>query len=188
MAIPAERMKGDKDRKAEEEGDHLAPLAPAAVQVLHAMRMLTGNMELVWPGDRHPHKPMSAGTLRALLIRAGYDHRHVPHGFRSAFSTIMNEKAEREWRATGHKNASPDRAIIDLMLAHVPDNKTEGAYNRATYMERRREPACEWADVLMRDMWPPAIHVGQPIRWQSFNPKTPDRLSQGRPGARRSRH
>jgi hypothetical protein len=29
-----------------------------------------------------------------------------------------------------------DRAIIDLMLAHVPPNKVEGAYNRALYEEK----------------------------------------------------
>jgi hypothetical protein len=57
----------------------------------------------------------------------------------------------------------PDRAIIDLMLAHVPANRVEGAYNRAAYMPRRRELAQEWADILLADMWPPAIHIGQPI-------------------------
>jgi hypothetical protein len=38
---------------------------------------------------------MSENTLRALLIRAGYFQRHVPHGFRAAFSTIMNGRCER---------------------------------------------------------------------------------------------
>ena len=175
--IPAARMKGDEERKAEEEGDHLVPLAPQAVEVLECMRLLTGNLELVWPSDRHPHRQMSENTLRALLIRAGYYQRHVPHGFRAAFSTIMNERCERTWRESGHNTASPDRAIIDLMLAHVPSGEashSEGAYNRAAYMERRRELACEWADILLADMWPPTIHIGQPIRWQSFNPKRPD--------------
>jgi hypothetical protein len=80
---------------------------------------------------------MSENTLRALLIRAGYFQRHVPHGFRAAFSTIMNGRCERAWRAAGHHGLAPDRAIIDLMLAHVPTNKVESAYNRAAYMERR---------------------------------------------------
>jgi hypothetical protein len=51
------------------------------------------------------------------------------------------------------------------MLAHVPTNRVEGAYNRAAYMPRRRELAQEWADILLADMWPPAIHIGQPMRW-----------------------
>jgi integrase len=105
--IPAHRMKGDVDRKAEEDGDHLVPLAPQAVAVLKAMMPLTGDLELVFPSDRHVHRPMSENTLRALLIRAGYYQRHVPHGFRSAFSTIMNERVERAWREAGHATASP---------------------------------------------------------------------------------
>lgn len=163
--IPAWRMKGDKDRKEDPEGDHLVPLAPQAVEVLKAMQPLTGRLRLVFPTDRHMHKPMSENTLRMLLVRAGYYQRHVPHGFRAAFSTIMNERVERQWREAGHKGASPDRAIIDLMLAHVPKDKVEGAYNRAAYMERRREIACAWADLLLKDM-PPAVDlIGGPMHW-----------------------
>lgn len=173
--IPAHRMKGDEDRKAEEDGDHLVPLAPQAVAVIRAMEPLTGDMALVFPSDRHMHRPMSENTLRALLIRAGYYQRHVPHGFRSAFSTIMNERVERAWRAAGHKNAAPDRAIIDLMLAHVPKDKVEGAYNRAAYMPRRREIAIEWADLLMKDMWPAEMHIGQPMRFAATGPGRPGR-------------
>ncbi|WP_257555105.1 integrase arm-type DNA-binding domain-containing protein [Sphingobium sp. CFD-2] len=175
--IPARRMKGDKDRKAEIEGDHLVPLSPQAVAVIQAMMPLTGDLDLVFPTDRHPHKPMSENTLRALLIRAGYFQRHVPHGFRSAFSTIMNERVERQWRESGHTGASPDRAIIDLMLAHIPQgtSESEGAYNRAAYMTRRRELACEWANILLADMWPPQVHIGQPIRWAATGPGRPGR-------------
>lgn len=173
--IPAHRMKGDIERKEDDEGDHLVPLAPQAVEVLQAMKSLTGDLELVFPSDRHAHRQMSENTLRALLIRAGYYQRHVPHGFRSAFSTIMNERCERAWRSAGHKSASPDRAIIDLMLAHVPDNNVEGAYNRAAYMARRRELAIEWANVLLADMWPPAVHIGQPMRFAATGPGRPGR-------------
>ena len=164
--IPAKRMKGKLERKLEEGGEHLVPLAPEAVQVIKAVQIINGDLPLVFPSDRHPHRPMSENTLRALLIRAGYYQRHVPHGFRAAFSTIMNGWCERGWRESGHSGASPDRAIIDLMLAHVPDNKVEGAYNRAAYLDRRRELACEWAGLLLKDMWPPAIYLGQPMRWQ----------------------
>ncbi|MFC0687585.1 tyrosine-type recombinase/integrase [Novosphingobium clariflavum] len=173
--IPAHRMKGDLERKEDEEGDHLVPLAPQAVDVLRAMKPLTGDLELVFPSDRHAHRQMSENTLRALLIRAGYYQRHVPHGFRSAFSTIMNERCERVWRSAGHKTASPDRAIIDLMLAHVPENDVEGAYNRAAYMPRRREIAEDWANILLADMWPPAIHIGQPMRFAATGPGRPGR-------------
>lgn len=170
--IPAARMKGDEQRKAEEGGDHLVPLAPEAVDVLRVQWRLSGAYEFVFPSDRHVHRPMSENTLRALLIRAGYHGRHVPHGFRSTFSTIMNERANVAWRAGGHEDAAPDRAIIDLMLAHIPEglSGSEGAYNRAQYMPRRRELANEWARILLADFWPPEIHLGQPIRWAATGP------------------
>jgi hypothetical protein len=44
-----------------------------------------------------------------------------------------------------------DRAVIDLMLAHVGADKVEAAYNRAAYLERRRELAQIWADLLLED-------------------------------------
>jgi hypothetical protein len=44
-----------------------------------------------------------------------------------------------------------DRAIIDLMLAHVPSG-VEARYNRAAYMARRRQIAQEWADLLCKGL------------------------------------
>lgn len=156
--IPAARMKGDADRKAEADGDHIVPLAPQAVAIMKALRPLTGDLALVFPSERHLHRPMSENTLRQLLIRAGYYQRHVPHGFRAAFSTYMNERLKQQGRGD-------DRAVVDLMLAHVPSNKVEGAYNRADYLPRRREIAREWADLIMEGLPAPEEHLGQPMRY-----------------------
>jgi len=84
---------------------------------------------------------MIENALVYLLNRAGYHGRHVPHGFRATFSTIMNERARTHGRPD-------DREVIDLMLAHIPTNKVEGAYNRAAYMDRRRELAKIWAKMV----------------------------------------
>lgn len=164
--IPAERMKGDQDRKAEEMGEHLVPLSTQAVAVIRALRPLTGGYQLMFPSERHVHRPISENTLRALLIRAGYYQRHVPHGFRAAFSTIMNERPKGE---DGRHEG--DRAVIDLMLAHVPKDKVEGAYNRAGYMPRRREIAQAWADLICAELCDPEEHIGKPIRWADTSPK-----------------
>jgi len=162
--IPASRMKGDQDRKAEEDGDHVVPLSTHAVATIAALRPLTGGYQLMFPSERHVHRPISENTLRALLIRAGYYQRHVPHGFRAAFSTIMNERPDRR---------EGDRAVIDLMLAHVPKDKVEGAYNRAAYMPRRREIAQAWGDLIARHLVAPEEHLGKPIRWADTSPKGP---------------
>ena len=162
--IPAARMKGDRDRKEEAGGDHLVPLSRQAVEVLVALHQLSGRYPLLFPGERFSHRPISENTLNALLKRAKYENRHVPHGFRAAFSTIMNERPDR---------ADDDRAVIDLMLAHVPGNKVEAAYNRAAYMPRRRELAQEYADLIIVGLDAPETQLGKPIRYAATGPRTP---------------
>lgn len=102
---------------------------------------------------------MSENTLSYFYNRCGYQGRHVPHGWRSSFSTIMNEWAERNGTAS-------DRQIIDLMLAHVPDgvSASEGAYNRAAFMERRREIAEEWGRMLLGSFPDPMKVLTYPSR------------------------
>jgi integrase len=157
--IPADQMKLDLERKSDTAYDHVVPLSAQAVDVLRAVRRLSGRGELVFPGQRHAHKPMSENAIGYLYNRAGWHGRHVPHGWRAAFSTIMNELAERRAREAGNEEiAKLDRAVIDLMLAHVPKDKVEGAYNRARFMPRRKEIAQEWADLLFEGL-PPAASL-----------------------------
>jgi integrase len=159
--IPSARMKGDLDRKEEAGGDHLVPLTAQAVSVLRAIWPLTGSGPLVFPSNRHAHRPMSENAIGYLLNRAGYHGHHVPHGFRAAFSTIMNEWAER--------HGDPhDRKVIDLMLAHVPKDRVEGAYNRAAYMPRRRELAAIWANMLSEGLPDPAVLIDRPVKEIGF--------------------
>jgi len=150
--IPASRMKLALDRKDEVAFDHIVPLAPAAVDVLRAARALSGRNELVFPSQRHAHKPISENAVGYLYNRVGWHGRHVPHGWRAAFSTIMNEWARKHGRPD-------DRAVIDLMLAHVPKDRVEAAYNRAEFMDRRRELALNWADMLMPEGTLPALDL-----------------------------
>ncbi|WP_458097349.1 tyrosine-type recombinase/integrase [Roseomonas sp. WA12] len=136
--IPPERMK----MKA----PHQVPLSRQAVETLRAIRPLTGRYPFVFNNVRSAHRPMSEASLNKLLQRSGYADKHVPHGWRAAFSSIMNER---------HRQ---DRAVIDLMLAHAPKDKVEAAYNQALHMEWRRELAQEWGDILMAGK-PPALSL-----------------------------
>nr|WP_239021108.1 site-specific integrase [Novacetimonas hansenii] len=97
--IPSARMKMRRP--------HLVALSRQAQETIDAVRTLTGRGPLVFPNARWAHKPMSDNAMSILLKRAGFAGIHVPHGFRSSFSSIMNEKYPQ------------DRAIIDQMLAHV---------------------------------------------------------------------
>jgi hypothetical protein len=78
----------------------------------------------------------------------------------------MNEWAEREGK-------QHDRKVIDLMLAHVPREKVESAYNRAAYMPRRRELAEAWADLLADGLAPPDRLGELPARATGATPRRP---------------
>jgi hypothetical protein len=148
--VPAARMKLALEDKAKGAFEHEMPLAQAAVDVLHQVRRLTGRFQHVFAGVRSPRQPMSENALNYMYARNGWAKRHVPHGWRSTFSTVMNGQAVANRRPE-------DRAIIDGMLAHKPRgvSESEFAYNRAVHWERRREIAQEWADLLMSGL-PPA--------------------------------
>jgi len=113
---------------------HVVPLSKQAVAILTELRELTGGSEFVFPSSRSHVRSMSEGTLGAALRRLGYDNtEHVPHGFRSSFSTMANEA----------KLFDPD--IIEAALAHDTPG-VRGIYNRATYDAERRRLAQWWAD------------------------------------------
>lgn len=154
--IPSARMKLDFEERGDDEWDHLVPLSPEAVEVLHVVRTLTGRGPLAFPNSRDAFEPLSENAIGYLYNRVGYRGVHVPHGWRSSFSSIMNGRAERA--QPGADRFIIDRLIIDLMLAHVPKGMSaeEFTYNRAGYMERRREIFCEWADLLLQDALPAA--------------------------------
>lgn len=100
------------------------------------MRRLTGAGPLAFPSAWSVHDPMSANAIGYLYNRIGYKGMHVPHGWRSAFSTTMNALIERA--RPGSDRLLIDRLIIDLMLAHVSAgmSETELAYNRNRNLER----------------------------------------------------
>lgn len=166
--IPAERMKLRKERKNDDRYDFLVPLPRQALEVIEALRSLTGRCPYAFPNARHSHRPMSENAIGYLLNRAGYHHKHVPHGWRATFSTIMNERFKE------------DRHIIDLMLAHVPKDKVEGAYNRAAYLSRRRELAQIWADLLLEGMLPAHALLNGPRRPVIANPQPANVVSLAR--------
>jgi integrase len=146
--IPAAKMKLERALAEQEAFDFVVPLAPQAVAVVEVAIAFAGRRKYLFPSSRHPHRPISENALSTAYARVpGFAGRHVPHGWRASFSTIMNE------RASDHDRPG-DRAIIDLMLAHRQQG-VEAIYNRAAYMKRRRELACEWAALLDVGLVPP---------------------------------
>lgn len=125
--IPADRMKMRRE--------HLVPLSDQAVVALEELKELTGRCELIFPGRMEACKPISNNTVLMGLRRMGFQKRMTGHGFRTMASTYLNE--------AGYP---PD--AIERQLAHVEKNKVRGAYNKALYLDRRRELMQAWADYL----------------------------------------
>jgi integrase len=69
------------------------------------------------------------------LKRMGFEGRLVSHGLRSLGSTTLNEH-----------EFNPD--IIEAALAHVDKNQVRSAYNRAEYIEKRRELMSWWSEHI----------------------------------------
>lgn len=125
--IPPARMKMNTP--------HIVPLSRQAVEVLRALKLLTGNRRLVFPGANDKNRPMSNNTILFALYRLGYRDRMTGHGFRGLASTILNENGF-------------DEAHIELQLAHMKRNKVAAAYNHAKYLKQRTAMMQWWADYL----------------------------------------
>lgn len=145
--IPAAKMKLTRERRIDASYEFIVPLSHQAVATVKAALEIAPQTQWLFAGIGDRRRPITDSTLSRLYRLAGFTGIHVPHGWRSSFSTIMNERAAREDRER-------DRAIIDLMLAHIQEG-VEAAYNRAAYMPRRREIAQAWADMLMESVSPP---------------------------------
>jgi hypothetical protein len=150
--IPASRMKLDVEDKGNPAFGHDVPLPHQAVEVLRALRPLTGSFDLLFPSTKSWREPMSDAALSTVYKRMGggrYKNVMVPHGWRSSFSTIMNERAAELER-------DGDRMVIDMVLAHVPPgvSASEWSYNRSRYRKPRGTLIQIWADMITRDLLP----------------------------------
>ena len=135
--IPAEKMKRDQHGKANGR-PHFVPLAPQAVDVLRELKPLTGHGRYVFPSLLTGERPMSENTVRAALRRMGYANEEMTaHGFRAMARTLIVERLP---------GISPD--VIEAQLAHGKSGPLGSAYDRAEFMEQRRQMMVAWANYL----------------------------------------
>lgn len=108
--IPAEHMKNGLP--------HRVPLTGMMIDELQALH-LTHNQDLLFPHRLNNKQAMRSESILAVIKRSGYAGRMTTHGFRSLFSTAVNES----------NLFNPD--AIERQLAHVPQNRIRFTYNRA---------------------------------------------------------
>ncbi len=126
--IPSERTKNGKA--------HVVPLPSQAVEILQERKQSNGGVGLVLPG-RTSGKSLSTGTLHESMKRnnsfgiAAF----TPHDFRRTASTILHEQG---WNSD----------VIEKALNHTMRG-VRGIYNKAEYLDQRREMLQSWGDYVM---------------------------------------
>lgn len=126
--IPAHKMKARRE--------HVVPLSNQVLELLEQVRSYTGRYQYVLAGFHSPRKPISENTFNKALRSLGYSKEQATaHGFRSTASTCLNENG-----------FNPD--AIERQLAHLEENEVRAAYNRAKYLDERREMMRWWSDYL----------------------------------------
>lgn len=137
--IPAERMKKRRE--------HVVPLTAQTLNILQAVKALSGKSPFIFPSDIDPRTHTNPSTVNVALKRMGFQGRLTAHGMRSLASTTLNEEGF-------------DADLIEAALAHVDKNSVRSAYNRAEYVKRRR---------CMMEWWSQHIE-GARAAGESFNP------------------
>lgn len=123
---------------------HVVPMPRQVIEIFRQLEAFRDDENpYVFPGFRRRGVHMSEATPLKALERMGYGGRNkkfghvVTHGFRATASTILNEAG-----------FNPD--AIERQLSHSEPNTVRAAYNRAKYMEERRQMLQCWADYLDR--------------------------------------
>ncbi len=132
--------------------DHKKPLPPQALALLQGMQKWTGTGRFVFPSERTVTRAMSDMAMNTALRSMGFSKdTHVPHGFRTTASTMLNQSGK----------FNPD--AIEAELAHLDSNAVRGAYHRGIYWEERVRMAAWWADNcdLMKSSGHDLLHNGK---------------------------
>lgn len=133
--IPADRMKM--------RSEHLVPLPPQAITLLHEIREANPFRDgfheqlktALFPVAYSRSNVISENRMLDIMYRMGLRGKATVHGFRGLASTVLNESGlfEPDW--------------IELQLAHVPRG-VRAAYNAARYLRQRRAMIEWWVDYL----------------------------------------
>ncbi|HGV0245367.1 TPA: tyrosine-type recombinase/integrase [Klebsiella pneumoniae] len=141
--IPGERepLPGVKHshRGSKMKTPHLVPLSRQALELLKAIREISGECDLVFIGDHDFRKPMSENTVNKALRSMGYDTtvEVCGHGFRAMACSALIESGK--W----------SRDAVERQMSHQERNSVRAAYiHKAEHLDERRLMLQWWADYL----------------------------------------
>ncbi|WP_118976726.1 tyrosine-type recombinase/integrase [Taibaiella koreensis] len=132
--VSAGRMKKVGTRKRRE---HIVPLSKQAIALLKPVfNNKAASQELIFPSIPKPKQPMSNATILSGLDKLGYKGIMTGHGFRALAMSAIKEKLKYR------------HEVIDRQLAHIPKSKVDQAYDRAKFLDERKQMMQDWADYL----------------------------------------
>ncbi|MDC9606366.1 tyrosine-type recombinase/integrase [Xenorhabdus griffiniae] len=141
--IPATRKPIDgvkhSQRGMKMKTEHIVPLSHQAISLIETLHRLSGESEVMFPGDHDPKKVMSENTVNNALRAMGYDTKTevCGHGFRTMARGAMGESGL--W--------SDD--AIERQLSHIERNNVRAAYiHTSKHLDERRLMVQWWADYL----------------------------------------
>ncbi|EKQ0415865.1 tyrosine-type recombinase/integrase [Escherichia coli] len=133
---------------------HIVPLSEQSIAILKQIKDITGNNELIFPGDHNPYKPMCENTVNKALRVMGYDTKKdiCGHGFRAMACSALMESGL--WA----------KDAVERQMSHQERNTVRMAYiHKAEHLEARKAMMQWWSDYLeaCRESYSPPYTIGK---------------------------
>ncbi|EMV2440903.1 TPA: integrase [Escherichia coli] len=133
---------------------HIIPLSEQSIAILKQIKDITGNNELIFPGDHNPYKPMCENTVNKALRVMGYDTKKdiCGHGFRAMACSALMESGL--WA----------KDAVERQMSHQERNTVRMAYiHKAEHLEARKAMMQWWSDYLeaCRESYAPPYTIGK---------------------------
>ncbi|EHK1194782.1 TPA: tyrosine-type recombinase/integrase [Escherichia coli] len=133
---------------------HIVPLSEQSIAILKQIKDITGNNELIFPGDHNPYKPMCENTVNKALRVMGYDTKKdiCGHGFWAMACSALMESGL--WA----------KDAVERQMSHQERNTVRMAYiHKAEHLEARKAMMQWWSDYLeaCRESYAPPYTIGK---------------------------
>ena len=133
---------------------HIVPLSEQSIAILKQIKDITGNNELIFPGDHNPYKPMCENTVNKALRVMGYDTKKdiCGHGLRAMACSALMESGL--WA----------KDAVERQMSHQERNTVRMAYiHKAEHLEARKAMMQWWSDYLeaCRESYAPPYTIGK---------------------------
>lgn len=128
--IPAIEMKTGKHLQA-----HTVALSAQAMELLPALRDLSGHTDRLFPGSGGSSGVISENTINNLFRRMGYADKQSHHGLRASARSLLSE---RGWTIEA----------LERQLDHKEANKAVAAYARSQHLEERKRFMADWGAMV----------------------------------------